>query len=623
MAQHDRAARPDASSDEHFDFVIVGSGAGGGPLAANLAEAGWRVLLLEAGSDHQCPYYDVPIMHARASEDADMRWDFFVRHYRDEAKQKRDSKFVPGKDGVWYPRGATLGGSTAISALVTVYPHHSDWDTIADLTGDRSWRADAMRAYFERLEHWHGPDVTGAPTAPGDASRHGREGWLQTARADPRIAGREPWFLKIIDAVEQTSRATVPVPDDTVLPNDPNDWRVVSERREGMAFLPVAVGRGMRNGARERVLAVMQRHPDRLVLRLDALATRVLFAEHSPRRAIGVEYLEGAHLYRADPRADAEAGGARRRRVYATREVILSGGAFNTPQLLKLSGIGPADELRRHGIEVRVDLPGVGENLQDRYEVSVISRLSGDYPVFDGAVFDCPADGERGDPLFQEWAQARDGPYGTNGSLAGLIKRSSVAGVEPDLFVFALPVHFRGYFPGYADEGARFHDRLSVLVLKAHTGNRAGRVTLRSADPRDPPEIAFNYFEDGDLAAAGDDLHATIDGVELARQIAARLGGLVAEEVQPGPQAKTRADLARFVHDEAWGHHASCTCRIGAEDDPRAVLDGDFRVRGVEGLRVVDASVFPVIPGFFIASAVYMVSEKASDAILRDMAARG
>jgi choline dehydrogenase len=114
------------SSERHHDFIIVGSGAGGGPLAANLAEAGFTVLLLEAGTDHQCPYYDVPIMQARASEDAEMRWDFFVRHYSSDEHQRRDSKFVVSQDGVLYPRGATLGGSTAVSALVTVYPHNSD-----------------------------------------------------------------------------------------------------------------------------------------------------------------------------------------------------------------------------------------------------------------------------------------------------------------------------------------------------------------------------------------------------------------------------------------------------------------------------------------------------------------
>jgi choline dehydrogenase len=146
--------------DAQFDFVIVGSGAGGGPLASNLARAGFHILLLEAGDDHNSLYYDIPIMHPRATEDAGLSWDFFVRHYSDDIQQRRDSKFVEEQDGVFYPRGSTLGGSTAISALVTIYPHNSDWNRIADITDDMSWRSDNMRRYFRRLEHWTGP---GAP----------------------------------------------------------------------------------------------------------------------------------------------------------------------------------------------------------------------------------------------------------------------------------------------------------------------------------------------------------------------------------------------------------------------------------------------------------------------------
>lgn len=210
-------------------------------------------------------------------------------------------------------------------------------------------------------------------------------------------------------------------------------------------------------------------------------------------------------------------------------------------------------------------------------------------------------------------------PYSTNGSLAAFIKRSSVAGEDPDLFVFALPTYFRGYYPSYSKESATHHDMLTWAVLKAHTNNRGGRVRLRSTDPRKQPLIEFNYFEEGS-DKAGEDIEAVVDGIELARAISGRLEGLVKEEVLPGAQARTRDELKDFVRAEAWGHHASCTCKIGSDDDPMSVLDGDFNVRGVRGFRVVDASVFPFIPGFFIASAFYMISEKASDVLIRQHA---
>lgn len=595
------------------DFIIIGSGAGGGPLAANLVEAGFSVLLIEAGSDHRCPYYDVPIMQARASEDPEMRWDFFARHYDDDDRQRRDSKFVPERDGVLYPRGSTLGGSTAISALVTVYPHNKDWDGLAGLTGDADWSAEAMRARFQRIEAWRGRDPDpNAPARPGDASRHGFDGWLKTTRAAPNLAGREPWFLDIIGAVEAESRATYGTPEEVVLPNDPNDWRFVSERREGMAFIPTAIDNGRRNGARERILAAQAAHPDRLTIRYHTLATRLLF---DGNRAVGVECLDGAHLYGADPNASHAHGPGAPVSYWAGREVILAGGAFNTPQLLKLSGIGPRDELENLGIEVRLDRPGVGANLQDRYEVGIVHRLVHDFPLFEGAALDVPGRDGKADRHFAEWAADRNGPYSTNGSLAAFIARSSVADEEPDLFVFALPIDFHGYYPGYAAESAGKLDRFTMVVLKGHTRNRAGTVRLASTDPRDPPRIDFAYFEEGS-DHEGADLRGVVDGIDIARRIAARLPGIVAEEVIPGAGIAGEEALKDWVRDEAWGHHASCTCPIGREDDPMAVLDGDFRVRGVEGLRVVDASVFPRIPGLFIASAVYMVSERASDVLI-------
>ena len=140
---------------------------------------------------------------------------------------------------------------------------------------------------------------------------------------------------------------------------------------------------------------------------------------------------------------------------------------------------------------------------------------------------------------------------------------------------------------------------------------------LRSSDPRDPPIIEFKYFNEGN-DRSGNDLEAVVDGVELARDIGSRLKKLIKREIIPGPNVCTRDEIRTFVRDEAWGHHASCTCKIGASDDPTAVLDSSFRVRGVKNLRVVDASVFPYIPGFFILSAVYMISEKASEILISE-----
>jgi choline dehydrogenase-like flavoprotein len=364
----------------------------------------------------------------------------------------------------------------------------------------------------------------------------------------------------------------------------------------------LTTARHRRVGTRERLLDVQRRHPDRLTIQLHSLATKVLFDDH--KRTIGVEYLRGEDLYRAG-RSNGSAGGTEM--AAARCEVILAGGAFNTPQLLMLSGIGPADHLTSHGVPVLVDAPGVGSNLQDRYEVAVVNRLYEPWKFFSEATF------ARGDPQYGDWCAPEPfGIYTTNGSGLSIVQRSSVATGPPDLFCMSLFADFHGYYPNFSYETSHRFDYLTWVILKAHTRNRAGTVRLRSSDPRDPPDIQFNYFHDG----GEEDLRALVEGVTYARKLGKILceAGIATEEL-PGENIQTAAEIAAYIRNNAWGHHASCTCAIGD------VLNGDFSVRGVGGLRVVDASVFPEIPGFFIASAIYMIAEKSADVILATRAA--
>ena len=239
-----------------------------------------------------------------------------------------------------------------------------------------------------------------------------------------------------------------------------------------------------------------QEHPDRLHIELDALVTRIVLDDNN--RATGVEYLKGPRLYRAH--GQPATGPGTPMQAKAAREVILCGGAFNTPQLLMLSGIGPRDVLERFGIPLRIELPGVGRNLQDRYEVGVVNRMNFErWKVLDGATF------SRGDPQYHEWAAGRGGVYASNGAVLAAILKSAPERRLPDLFCFALLGLFGGYFPGYSSLEVTKPNYLTWAILKAHTQNRAGEVRLRSADPRDTPLVDFNYFEEGS-DTAGEDL---------------------------------------------------------------------------------------------------------------------
>jgi choline dehydrogenase-like flavoprotein len=274
-----------------------------------------------------------------------------------------------------------------------------------------------------------------------------------------------------------------------------------------------------------------------------------------------------------------------------------------------LSGIGAKAELERHGIPVRVALEGVGKNLQDRYEVSVMNRMN--FPTWkplEGATYTST------DPQYKDWSEYDDTVYNSNGAILSVIARSGPNAFSPDLFLYAILGRFEGYAQEYSSLPAKNPNCLSWVVLKAHTVNTAGQVTLRSTDPRDRPIINFRYFEEGN-DALGHDLQAVVAGIRLARKLAAPLKkeGLIAREEFPGDEVSD-AELADWVKQQAWGHHASCTCPIGRQD-AGGVVSSDFRVHGVEGLRIVDASVFPRIPGYFIVSAVYMIGEKAADVI--------
>lgn len=636
-----RCAGAGTAPDTEFDYIVVGSGAGGGPVAANLAEAGYAVLLLEAGGEQEDANYSVPAFHPLSTEDQALQWNYFIRHYANDSRQNNDTKRDTEGKGIWYPRAGTLGGCTAHNAMITVYPHESDWDRIAAVTGDDSWSSDKMRKYFQLVERCQYCSRTWDVVTGG---RHGFQGWLTTER--PRQETLEEFVKKdrqlqnILAAVALTTLEDLPgsVPDAIIhraipklfsaaLKEDINHMDSIKHRPEGLYLTPLATNGGRRASVRDRIREVQKSCPNQLIVKTNVLVAKVLLEKVSTSkgeqsRAIGVECHEGAHLYRADPKAVPAMSAPKQFR--AKREVILSAGAFNTPQLLMLSGIGPRDQLERHSIPVHIELPGVGKNLQDRYEVGIVYKMKEPFSTLQSARFEAD---EQKDPAYREWNQAspeerKEGKgflYSSNGVIIAILKRSTIAKnakQDPDLFIFGLPSDFRGYEQGYTKTIA-IKDHFTWLVLKGHTHNTGGEVTLRSNDPLDTPQINFKYFDEGNDPNRGkEDLDAMVEAIAFIRKMMSRLTSEgQAEEIWPGPNVSDMA-LREWIMNEAWGHHASCSCKVGAKDDDLAVLDNNFRVRGTTNLRVVDASVFPYIPGFFIVTPVYMIAEKASAVIL-------
>jgi choline dehydrogenase-like flavoprotein len=720
---------PQPGEDIRPDFIIVGSGAGGGPLAARLADQGFLVLLIEAGSDHaRVPDANgatpaetpeerdarlkalevslVPSLHGVSTEYPDLSWQFFVDHYtnppgEDPKWTKPDNQrgAPPGK--VFYPRASALGGCTVHNAMITIAGPDSDWDDLADFLKDRSWSGRSMRRYFQRLEHngyidppekiptgwlkgaWH--DLRwllncGWPSwlRPPDytAGRHGFNGWLHTSVADISIGLKDKQLIKMLKSALWKAIFSDVDKGWTFVKRflegriseelDPNHSRTQAENPEGAVLVPIAVcgpktdmtqnaatpfvQKGRRSSPREFLLEVKARRPDRLIIWTECFVTRVVFekdASSEKPRATGVEFLRGGKLYAAHQESSKDL--PRTPGKVFTREngeVILCGGSFNTPQLLTLSGIGRAEEIEKWKIQGPRDVrgnevcppikaAGVGKNLQDRYEVSVISEMRQEFSLLQGATFSVPQTPDGADAPLREWRKEGTGLYTSNGAVLGILKRSNPDLSQPDLFIFGVPLPFRGYELDYSKIGDQ-HQRFTWAILKGHTKNHQGVVSLASPEPLDRPNINFHYFNEGVPGFDPDqdpDLIALLDGVKFVRGIStiAQFPWLdlpflkgVKQENYPGrTEIGSDQQIKDWIRRIAWGHHACGTCRMGPDDDAEAVLDTDFNVRGVSGLRVVDASIFPKIPGYFIVTNIYMASEKAYDVVSEDALRRG
>lgn len=629
---HHRRPEPtnlDGASAETYDYIVIGSGPGGGPLAVNLAEAGHSVLLLEAGQDKTDKVeQQVPVLFGRSQWDEEQGWWFYTKTYSNETQSARNSKMVwekpdgsrwvgrdppPGSKqlGVWYPRAGTLGGCDTHNGGITIRPADWDWDNLADITGDASWGHEHMLKYFERLER--------SLYTPRGTPGHGYDGYQPVAVANKTLVESQPQIMK----VTQGGAAALGFLDrassddfDVVAVKDINLDIPGRDQHDDVYQVPFkADERGRRYSAANRVKDSLRRNIP-LTIRYENLVSKILFDEDDDLTANGVEYLNGQSLYRADPRATKSNNNSTytTRTAKANREVIVAGGTFNTPQILMLSGVGPAEHLREHNITVIHDLPGVGRNLRDHYEVPVIQQFASNFTMFDHCYLH--ADGK--DPCYEEWRVNGTGPWTTLGFFQFIQTTSSVAPRnDRDLILYGAADAILGHLPPYANltniQGRG--DMYTFTISEAHSRNRAGAVTLLTADPRDVPDINFEYFATG----GEEDIQSLVEGIRFARKVFDSIPGqgtTTLGEAFPSREVHTDEQLAQYVRDEAYGHHPAGTAAIGSDEDPMAVLDSEFRVRGVKNLRVVDMSVFPNTPGSFPLISLFMLSEKASDVIL-------
>jgi choline dehydrogenase len=522
-----------------FDYIIIGSGSAGGVLANRLsADAETRVLVLEAGPRDRSIYIHMPSAFAWPLKDAKYNW-----FYQSEPEPHMDGRRM------YCPRGRVLGGSSSINGMAYVRGHALDYDRWAG-NALPDWSYAHVLPYFKRAE---------SRARGGDAYR-GAEGPLHVSTG----ACSNPLYQAFIEAGVQ---AGYPFTED-----------MNGHQQEGFGAMDMTTHRGRRWSTAQAYLKPALGRAN-LTLQVRALTTRILF---DGNRAVGVEYAKGGHLHT----------------VRAEREVLLCGGAINSPQLLMLSGVGDGDVLGKLGIDVRAHLPGVGGNLQDHLEVYVQHACTQPITLY-GATR--PWNQLR---IGLQWLLFGKGLGATNHFESGAFIRRNNNVRHPDLQYHFLPMAV-SYDGRAAAEGHGF---------QAHVGpmrpTSRGRVALRSADPRQAPSIEFNY-----MASEGDRQEMR-DAVRLTREIFAqpafdRFRGV---ELAPGPGVLGDADIDAFVRAKGESaYHPSCTCKMGS--DELAVVDGETRVHGLDGLRVVDASIMPSIVSGNLNAPTIMLAEKAADMI--------
>ncbi len=531
------------STDKEYDYIIAGAGSAGCVLANRLSEDGnARVLLLEAGGRDFDPLIHIPLGIGRMHKHRLHDWG-----YDTEPEPELNNRIIE------VPRGKVLGGSSSINMMAYVRGNRDDYDRWAR-NGCAGWSYADVLPYFKCSETWEGG---------GDEYRGGN-GPLHVEPARTT----DPLFEAFIEAGKKAGHPFT---------EDYNGARQV-----GFGRAQWTIRRGRRCSAAGAFLRPAMDRPN-LSVATGALAARIIL---EGKRAVGVEYLHRGRTVR----------------VRADREVILSGGVFNSPQLLMLSGIGPADHLRRTGIEPVLDLPGVGGNLQDHLAPMLHYTRPNPGAFHKEMRFD-----RMTLSMIRAWLFGTGPATVMPGGLQGFLKTGNDLAAPDIQFIFrGIPPDAHLWFPGIKDA---YRDGFGIRPVLLHPESR-GRVRLRSSDPRDAVRISHNFL------TAENDLRTLRQGVRAAREVMGQspLDPYRGEEIAPGRQVQSDGGIDDWIRATVRTvHHASCTCPMGTGDG--SVLDHQLRVRGIDHLRIADASAMPDLVSGNINACVLMIAEKAADMI--------
>ncbi|WP_218242004.1 GMC family oxidoreductase [Comamonas fluminis] len=555
-------------SDTTFDYIVIGGGTAGALLCNRLSRnKNHRVLLIEAGRKDDYHWIHIPVGYLYCIGNPRTDW-----LYQTEPD--------PGLNGrsLRYPRGKTLGGCSSINGMIYMRGQSRDYEQWADLTGDDTWRwSQVLPAFRQHEDHWR-LDADQVDQVSEEFRRlHGNKS--QGGDGEWRVE-RQRLRWDILDAFSQAAQqAGIPASDD--FNNGDN---------EGVGYFEVNQKSGWRwNTAKAFLRPTCYGRPN-FEMWTHAQVSRLILQDLPD----GSQRCTGAEVWTGDEMVT----------VHAEREVLLCAGAVNSPQILQLSGIGPGDLLQRHGIEVRRDLPGVGANLQDHLQIRSVYKVQG------AKTLNTMASSLMGKAAIGlEYALKRSGPMSMAPSQLGAFTRSDPSQPHANLEYHVQPLSLDAF-------GEPLHDfaAFTASVCNLNPSSR-GTVQLQSADFRQAPAIAPRYL------STAEDRQVAADSLRVTRRIVGQpaLARYQPEEFKPGIQYQSDEDLARLAGDIATTiFHPVGTTKMGKDSDAMAVLDSRFRVRGVQGLRVIDAGAMPTITSGNTNSPTLMMAEKAAGWILED-----
>jgi choline dehydrogenase len=537
---------PVVPNSTRFDYIVVGAGSAGCVLANRLTASGrHRVLLLEAGGQDRNIWIHIPLGYGKLFANPKVNW-LYTTEPEPELNNRR----------VIQPRGRVMGGSSSINGLLYIRGQHEDYDHWRQL-GNAGWSFKDVLPYFRRAEDQE----------RGADDLHGVGGHLKVSD----VCEPHPLCEAFIEAAKESG---FPRNDDF---NGPT--------QEGAGYFQLTTRNGRRWSTAVGYLKEARRQPN-LAVEPNALATRVLF---DGRRAIGVEYRQGDAI----------------RTACADGEVIVAGGAFNSPQLLQLSGLGPAKLLRELGIGVVADMPGVGADLQDHLQIRMLYRCT--EPITANEVIN---DWRYRFAAGLRYLLTRKGLLTIGAGYAGAFLRT-----RPELATPDVQFHFLIFSADAAGAALHPFPGFMASVCQLRPDSR-GFVRIKSSDPRVPPAIQPRYL------SARTDCDCVVDGMKLLRRVMNQpvMQKYIAEERAPGEACTSDADLLAFARETGTTvYHPTSTCRMGS--DPNAVVDERLRARGLERLRVIDASIMPTVVSGNTNAAAVMIGEKGADMVLEDAAA--